>query len=245
MYTQSFPDKYLSGWYEFKATALRSSISNRGKFTLDLCKTAIHTTILPSNNLDMMQYNYSIIILPFLFLDDLVQTTVITRRPGEKIRVSVDVQKIGDLKLHISNLLYGHKMLENILDKIINGTWQPGFVVTRRLINDLVSAAFTEGFHKSFHNFPFEKIIKPKPIAGWREFWFKNGTITNKSTYFGKILRRIFYSILVQLWYIRTLDLTVAFLEKNLTKNLLEIPLKVLHHRSIYLIVDVHQLPWI
>ncbi|KAF3421512.1 hypothetical protein E2986_00940 [Frieseomelitta varia] len=98
--------------------------------------------------------------------DDLIQTTTITRRPGEKIRVSVDVQKIRDLKLHISNLLYGHKMLENILDKIINGTWQPGFVFTRRIINDLVSAAFTEGFQKSFSNFPFETIIKPKPVTG-------------------------------------------------------------------------------
>ncbi|XP_043525055.1 uncharacterized protein LOC122536629 [Frieseomelitta varia] len=134
VYTQSFPDKYLSGWYEFKATALSSSISNRGRFTLDLY--------------------------------DLIQTTTITRRPGEKIRVSVDVQKIRDLKLHISNLLYGHKMLENILDKIINGTWQPGFVFTRRIINDLVSAAFTEGFQKSFSNFPFETIIKPKPVTG-------------------------------------------------------------------------------
>ncbi|KAK1120373.1 hypothetical protein K0M31_012354 [Melipona bicolor] len=132
VYTQSFPDKYLSGWYEFKATLLSSNMSNRGKFTLDLY--------------------------------DFVQTTTITRRPGEKIQVSVDVQKIRDLKLYVSNLLYGNKMLENILDRIINGTWQPAFLITRSIINDLVSAAFTEGFHKSFYNFPFEKIIKPKPI---------------------------------------------------------------------------------
>ncbi|KOX71719.1 hypothetical protein WN51_02288 [Melipona quadrifasciata] len=133
VYTQSFPDKYLSGWYEFKATILSSNMSNRGKFTLDLY--------------------------------DLVQTTTITRRPGEKIQVSVDVQNISDLKLYVSNLLNGNKMLENILGRIINGTWQPAFLITRGIINDLVSAAFTEGFHKSFYNFPFEKIIKPKPIT--------------------------------------------------------------------------------
>lgn len=103
------------------------------------------------------------IITAVLFLDDYFQTTVVTRKPGQKVQVNVDVQQIGDLKLHITNLLSGHKILENILDKIINGSWQPGFVVTRPIINELVSKGYTEIFDGSFRNFPFDKIIKPRP----------------------------------------------------------------------------------
>lgn len=113
-----------------------------------------------------MHEKYKIIninISAVLFLDDYFQTTVVTKKPGQKIRVDVDVQQIGDLKLHITNLLSGHKILENILDKIINGSWQPGFVVTRRIINELVSKGYTEIFDGSFRNFPFDKIIKPRP----------------------------------------------------------------------------------
>ncbi|CAK9811433.1 hypothetical protein ANTQUA_LOCUS6810 [Anthophora quadrimaculata] len=100
-----------------------------------------------------------------LALYDLTQTTTVTKRPGQRIQVSVDVQTIRDMKLHITNLLFGRQILEDILDRIINGAWQPGFVMTRRLINDLVSTAFTEIFENAFRNFPFEKIIKPKPDA--------------------------------------------------------------------------------
>ncbi|XP_031840655.1 juvenile hormone binding protein 16 [Nomia melanderi] len=132
VYTQSFPEKFLSGLYEFNAAVFGSTIKNKGKFTLALY--------------------------------DLIQTTTITKRLGQKIQVSVDVQTIRDLKLHITNLLFGRQILENVLDKIINGAWQPGFVMTRRLINDLVSTAFTEIFERAFRNFPFEKIIKPKPV---------------------------------------------------------------------------------
>ncbi|XP_053972533.1 uncharacterized protein LOC128873185 [Hylaeus volcanicus] len=133
VYTQSFPEKFLAGSYEFNGSIFGSSMRNKGKFTLALY--------------------------------DLIQTTTVTKRPGQKIQVSVDVQTIRDLKLHITNLLYGRQILEDILDKIINGAWQPGFVMTRRLINDLVSTAFTEIFGTAFRNFPFDKIIKSKPSA--------------------------------------------------------------------------------
>lgn len=96
----------------------------------------------------------------FSTTDDLMQTTTVIKLPGQKVRAEMDVESIGDLELHITNLLFGKKLLENILDKIINTTWQPGFVVTRRLINELVSIAFTEIFNNSFYNFPFEKIFK-------------------------------------------------------------------------------------
>lgn len=90
--------------------------------------------------------------------------TTVTKLPGQKLRAQMDVQSIKDLKLHISNLLFGKRFLENILDKIINHTWQPGFVLTRGLINELVSTAFTEIFDNSFRNFPFEQIFKSKPF---------------------------------------------------------------------------------
>ncbi|XP_014607674.1 PREDICTED: uncharacterized protein LOC106788702 [Polistes canadensis] len=99
-----------------------------------------------------------------LTLYDLIQTTTITKSLGQKINVNINVQTIRDLKLHITNLFHGREILEGVLDKIINGAWQPGFVLTRGIINELVSTAFTEIFDKAFRNFPFEKIIKPKPI---------------------------------------------------------------------------------
>ncbi|KAI4499770.1 hypothetical protein M0802_005026 [Mischocyttarus mexicanus] len=95
-------------------------------------------------------------------LYDLIQTTTITKPLGQKINVNINVQIIKDMELHITNLLHGREGLENILDKIINGAWQPGFILARGIINELVSTAFTEIFDKSFRNFPFDKIIKPK-----------------------------------------------------------------------------------
>ncbi|XP_014210393.1 uncharacterized protein LOC106640772 [Copidosoma floridanum] len=127
VYTQSFPDKFLSGDYEVTGAVLGSKMKNKGKFTLALY--------------------------------DLVQTTTITKEPGAKVKVRVEVETIRDLKLHISNLLAGREFLERILDRIINGAWQPGFTVTRPIINDLVSVAFTDIFGRAFQNFPFERVI--------------------------------------------------------------------------------------
>lgn len=69
------------------------------------------------------------------------------------------------MHIHITNIFRGKILLENIVDKLINGTWQSGFVLTRGLINELVSTAFTDIFDASFHDFPFEKIFKPKPVS--------------------------------------------------------------------------------
>lgn len=99
-----------------------------------------------------------------LTLYDLVQTTTITSVPKKAMDVKVNVQSIKDLELHISNLLQGRNFLEEVLDRIINGVWQPGFAVIRPLINELVSTAFTEIFGKAFKNFPFQEIIKSKPF---------------------------------------------------------------------------------
>lgn len=113
-------------------------------------------------------------LLPYVtylnFLDDLVQTTTITNVPKKGMDVKVNVQTINDLELHISNLLQGRNFLEEVLDRIINGAWQPGFAVIRPIINELVSTAFTEIFGKAFKNFPFTEIIKPK------QFYSRNTT---------------------------------------------------------------------
>jgi len=100
----------------------------------------------------------------FLVADNLIQATTMTKLPGQKLRAQMDVQSISNLELHITNLLFGKRFFENILDQIINYTWQPGFVLTRGLINELVSTAFTEIFDNALRNFPFEQIFKPKLI---------------------------------------------------------------------------------
>lgn len=38
VYTQSFPEKFLSGDYEFDGAMLGSKMKNKGKFTLGLCE---------------------------------------------------------------------------------------------------------------------------------------------------------------------------------------------------------------
>ncbi|XP_017755778.1 PREDICTED: uncharacterized protein LOC108547674 [Eufriesea mexicana] len=151
-----------SGWTASKVTKFVSDLSNY---------KVVYTQSFPAKFLSgMYEFKGSMLGSSMsnkgkftLALYDLIQTTTITKKPGQKIEVSVDVQTIRDLKLHITNLLFGRQVLENVLDRIINGAWQPGFVMTRRLINDLVSNAFTEIFGNAFRNFPFEKIIKPKP----------------------------------------------------------------------------------
>lgn len=46
--------------------------------------------------------------LPFFFLDELNQTTTLVKPKNAKsIKVNVDVQEIGNMKLHVSNLLRG------------------------------------------------------------------------------------------------------------------------------------------
>jgi hypothetical protein len=67
---------------------------------------------------------------------------------------------VGDMELHISNLLGGLKVLESVVDLAINSFWSPFLPIILPFVNDLVSTSFTDIFDKSFRNFPFEKIIK-------------------------------------------------------------------------------------
>lgn len=90
------------------------------------------------------------------------QTTTVTRLggPGSLLKVRVEIDKLTDMKLHISDLLGGRKALEGIADFFINNVWQPGFPFVKPLINDLVSLAFTDIFNESFRYFPIDKFIK-------------------------------------------------------------------------------------
>lgn len=52
----------------------------------------------------------------FSATDNLVQTTTISRpKNSDKLKVRVDVQKIGNMDLHISNLLRGRVIMGQFL----------------------------------------------------------------------------------------------------------------------------------
>ncbi|XP_030766709.1 circadian clock-controlled protein-like [Sitophilus oryzae] len=137
--TQDFPDKRLNGIYEMDGTFFGQKIKNSGSWNLAL-------------------FDYS-------------QTLTVSRKPirglgarysrNAPIKVTCNIHSCKRLQLHISNLLGGRPLVENVLDKIINTAWQPGFYLLRPLINDLVGTAFTEIFQKYFQNFPFEQVFKP------------------------------------------------------------------------------------
>ncbi|RVE46850.1 hypothetical protein evm_008495 [Chilo suppressalis] len=92
-------------------------------------------------------------------LRDYSQTTRI-KRNDDGVSVHVEVDHIGDMEIHVGNLLRGNGILEGMLDRIINFSWKPGFAVIRPLINDLVSTAFTDIWSQSFKNFPLDNFIK-------------------------------------------------------------------------------------
>lgn len=89
IYSQYFPEKSLDGFYDFNAKILGQPMHTRGNWNLTL-------------------YDYS-------------QTTYITRvnGPGSLIKVRVEVDRIGDMKLNISNLLGGRKLMGKLLSVIL------------------------------------------------------------------------------------------------------------------------------
>ncbi|XP_062555004.1 uncharacterized protein LOC134220069 [Armigeres subalbatus] len=130
IYSQYFPEKSLDGHYSFQSKMLGQSRLVKGIWNLTL-------------------YDYS-------------QTTTVTRlgKQGELLKVRVEIDKIGDMKLHISDLFHGAKLIESIADFVINTMWQPGFPFIKPLINDLVSVAFTDIFNESFRYFPLDEVIR-------------------------------------------------------------------------------------
>lgn len=81
VYSQYFPEKSLNGFYEFKSQAIGKPFQTEGFWNMTL-------------------YRYS-------------QTTSVTRvgGPGGLLKVRVEIDKIGDLKLHINNYLGGKPVL--------------------------------------------------------------------------------------------------------------------------------------
>ncbi|XP_058454623.1 uncharacterized protein LOC131432399 [Malaya genurostris] len=132
IYSQYFPEKSLDGQYEFESKLLGNPWHTKGIWNLTL-------------------YDYS-------------QTTTVTRvgGPGGLLKVRVEIDKIGDMKLHISDLFHGAKLIESIADFFINTMWQPSFPFVKPLINDLVSTAFTDIFNESFRYFPLHEAIRSR-----------------------------------------------------------------------------------
>lgn len=79
IYSQQFPEKSLDGLYNFEAKVLGQPLNTMGNWSLTL-------------------YDYS-------------QTTTVKRigGPGGRLKVRIEIDKIGDLKMHISDLLGGRK----------------------------------------------------------------------------------------------------------------------------------------
>lgn len=101
----------------------------------------------------------------FVFSDDFVQTTTVIAKPGARVYVKVEINSVKDMKLHITNLFFGIKFIENIVDIVINSMWKQLFKISAPIVNELISDGYFELFDSTFRNFPFEKIIKPYPYT--------------------------------------------------------------------------------
>ncbi|CAB3360921.1 Hypothetical predicted protein [Cloeon dipterum] len=93
------------------------------------------------------------------------QKTTLRRPPGEYdeigapvTKVTVNIQDVNDLKLHISNLFHGRRIVEYTLDNLINATWRPFYPFTKGLVNELVGKAFTKIFTRAFQSVPLNLI---------------------------------------------------------------------------------------
>ncbi|XP_018564132.1 uncharacterized protein LOC108905658 [Anoplophora glabripennis] len=135
--TQFFPDKKLDGWYEIEGSFFGRKFQNQGSWKLSLFDYIQTLTVVRKSVKDSDGYE----------------------KENPQIKVKCSIQSCKKLGLHIDHLAGGLTIVENILDRIINNAWQPGFVVLSPLINDLVGTAFTEIFNKNFQHFPFERIF--------------------------------------------------------------------------------------
>lgn len=89
VYTQYFPEKSLNGDYDLEAHALGTTLQRSGKWNMTL-------------------YDYA-------------QTTTITRNPkvingvevydGQSVDVHVEIDRIGNMQIHVSNILNGANIL--------------------------------------------------------------------------------------------------------------------------------------
>ncbi|XP_075166980.1 juvenile hormone binding protein 16 [Haematobia irritans] len=126
IYSQYFPEKSLNGWYEFSGILLGTPLKRSGFWNMTL-------------------YDYS-------------QTTSVRRlgEPGSLLKVHVEVDRIGGMKMHVGDILAPGRDLDNV----INNAWPLGLPFIQPMINELVSTAFTDIFNESFRHFPLERFIR-------------------------------------------------------------------------------------
>ncbi|KPJ17761.1 hypothetical protein RR48_06567 [Papilio machaon] len=158
IYSQYFPEKWLAGDYEFQGDAFGLGVMRSGRWNLTL-RDYSQTTRIKRDGGDAFGLGVMRSGRWNLTLRDYSQTTRI-KRDGSRVDVHVEVDHIGDMDIHVGNLLLGRSILEQMLDRMINLTWKPGFAVIRPLINDLVSTAFTDIWSKSFKNFPIDAFVQ-------------------------------------------------------------------------------------
>ncbi|XP_061721481.1 uncharacterized protein LOC133528211 isoform X2 [Cydia pomonella] len=135
-YTIILRDVYEYGWTQSTVTKFKTNWANA---------SIIYSQYFPEKYLEG-QYEFKNGVLGAgadtvrsgrwnLTLRDYAQTTRVARR-GAAFDVRVEIDRIGDMKLHITNLLTGTG-LEQLVDGVINTFWKPGFRLVRPVINDL------------------------------------------------------------------------------------------------------------
>ncbi|XP_063373370.1 uncharacterized protein LOC134661301 [Cydia amplana] len=158
-YTIILRDVFEYGWTQSTVTKFKTNWAN---------ESIIYSQYFPEKYLEG-QYEFKSGVLGAgaewarsgrwnLTLRDYAQTTRVERR-GAALHVRVEIDRIGDMDLHISNLLTGTG-LEQLVDGVIKTFWKPGFRLVRPVINDLVSSAFTNIWSESFKNFNVQNFIK-------------------------------------------------------------------------------------
>ncbi|EEB18810.1 conserved hypothetical protein [Pediculus humanus corporis] len=132
-YHQFFPAKYLDGSWEIE-TNIFKPYKNSGTFNLGL-------------------FNYTQV------------TTAGVKKgyhadPNAPFHVRIQALQCGNMELHIKNLIPSWRSSgDQFVDSLIRIGWKPGFELSKPIIDDLVSTAFTKIFNDAFKNFPFDKFF--------------------------------------------------------------------------------------
>lgn len=131
IYSQFFPEKHLTGWYDFDGKIFGSNFSRQGYWNMTLYDYSQTTTIRRLG------------------------------KYGSLLKVNIIMDNLGDLKMHVANILGGpgRPDLDTLSDGLINSMWPIGLPFIRSMINELVSTAFTDIFNESFRYFPVERFF--------------------------------------------------------------------------------------
>lgn len=99
IYTQYFPEKSLNGDYDLEAYALGTTLQRSGKWNMTLYDYAQTTTItrIPKNTIDGNEVY-----------------------DGQPVDVKVVIDRIGNMQIHVSNILNGANLLGKFVKKSFN-----------------------------------------------------------------------------------------------------------------------------